>query len=864
MKKPGNQKQINDFAFSAMCFAAALLIILVLYALCKIAPFGRNSLANYDANIDYIDCFAYLKDVLSGKNNGIYSFSKGLGGNMIAVLTTGYASPLNLLVVFFEKTQLHIFFNLVVAGKIGLAAGTMCFFLRKRFGQALRPVFVFTLSMSYAFSQFAIAQASNIFFLEGMYMLPLFMLGAYLIVRQKKPYCLLLSVAYNVLFAWYNGAVNCIFTVVWVIFELYLLSTERKLSFKEAVQDLLLSAFAGGVGVLLSGIFFLPTVAALGKGNEGTLNFELFNGSGYFRGNIITVLTNYSVGSLSTNYMVALFCGNLALLCCAAVFFSSRFKKKQKAAVGCLLLFSTLCYYWQPLFLVFSLFKDAASFWYRYSYLGSFTLLFAAALFLAGVEKEQMDSKIFILLAAAFSAITFLFYKDTAAKDLKWVYVSAFLMLLISYMLSELVKRSGSSRTAAKKPSAFLCAVSLAELCLSCVLLIQIYELRDIDQLYVGYVREGQAQIRQLSEADSGTYRITQTRTRGNTPGNLTATYDEPEQFNFWSLTAYTSCPDDVQRTFLDKAGYRMNGEDMYIVNTSILPVDSLLGVKYVLSPYAIDGLVEETQLDERNGKKVFLNPYALPMAFVSGLPDAAAESGNPFEYQNALFSALAGRKTDVFIPIGYTEEKGVLQSGKKGIYYELHVPEGNYALYGNLPWKTAVGEKLYTGDNLLTEYAKWTSPSVFYIPQEADPVILTVAPEAKKLSIEDVQFYAVDLDLLGELTEKWQAASVEDAIIRNGYASFHVNADADSAIITSIPYDPDWRITRNGKACTPELLGDCLMVIPLEEGDNTVEMSYHPSGLTGGCMASSLGLVLLILFVLGDRYLLKHRKRTA
>ena len=115
------------------CFFTSTLILMILFTIYHYAPFGNNSLATMDANIQYIDFFAYLKDVLAGKNNISYSFGKTLGGTNAAVFSYYLASPLNLLVIFFSKSNLHSFFDILVAIKCGIAAVTMHIFLRERF-----------------------------------------------------------------------------------------------------------------------------------------------------------------------------------------------------------------------------------------------------------------------------------------------------------------------------------------------------------------------------------------------------------------------------------------------------------------------------------------------------------------------------------------------------------------------------------------------------------------------------------------------------------------------------------------------------------------------------------------------------------
>ena len=861
MKRNGIRKTAwNPWAIPAIAFGMTLVIFTVIFVCKGYAPFGLNSVACNDANIDYIDVFAFLKDVLAGKNSGIYSFSKGFGGNMIAVLTTGYASPLNLLVVFFEKQDLHSFFDIAVALKVALAAFTMGIFLVRRFREKINAAFVLLLSVAYAFCQYNFAQASNIFFLEGMYMMPLFALGTYHIAQGKKPYLLLLCVAYNVLFSWYSAAWNCFMTIIWAVFELAWTNQEKKLSGRDVLSRLSKCAFAGIAGIMISGVLFLPTIMALGKGNEGTLNFELFENNFGMRGNVLTAFTNYSIGSISTQTMVSMFCGSLVLSAVCAFFFSEKYSMKQKLIAGGLLLFAILMFYWQPLFLVFSVFKAAESFFYRYSYLGIFVLIFIASLFLQGEEKEKNAAWIFPLFSIIYFAVLMLYYRDTPAKDLGWVYISAVFMLAICLLAgcrySGMVKHPGRL----KRISAYLLALTIAEMCCNVSLMLDFYHLGDIDRNYIFYADEGHRQIRKIQEADQSSYRITQTRTRGTTPWNLTATYDEPMQFNYWSLTAYTSCPDDNQREFLARTGYPENGEDMYIVNTSVLPIDSLLGVKYILADYLIPGL---TKMDfpSHNGKETYLNPYAFPMAFSMKIPSSGqdeTEAGmNPFEYQNWLLRKATGIEADVFVPVNFE----ITIQERERIDYRLDLSEGIHAVYGNFPWARETGEMIYADDQQVTAYAQWTSPNVVFLPGVSGNSIVSVR-SSQEVSVTEAQLYEIDFAVLGSMAEEAAAKQANITRWENGDIEFRINGTEGTGVLTSVSYDPDWQILRNGEKAVPELLGDCLMMIPLADGENTITMRYQASGIRSGIILTIVGLLAVAIYWgIDTQYIQKFRK---
>ncbi len=81
-EEPVKKKRIYFSAFG-LTFA----VLLILFITCGYAPFGNKSLAVDDASIQYLDFYAYFKDVLAQKNSIFYTFGKTLGGTNIAVFS---------------------------------------------------------------------------------------------------------------------------------------------------------------------------------------------------------------------------------------------------------------------------------------------------------------------------------------------------------------------------------------------------------------------------------------------------------------------------------------------------------------------------------------------------------------------------------------------------------------------------------------------------------------------------------------------------------------------------------------------------------------------------------------------------------
>ena len=170
----------------ALAFLLPILIFSFVLKINAIVPFGNNALSIWDAKIQYLDWLCYFKDVFAGQQSLFYSFGKMLGGNCLALFHSYFSSPLNFLIVFFKKEHLPLFFTLVITLKLALASLNFFIFIKQVF-KGLKVWACLALSLSYAFSSYSIQQASNIMWLDGVYMLPMILLGIYkLLFADKK------------------------------------------------------------------------------------------------------------------------------------------------------------------------------------------------------------------------------------------------------------------------------------------------------------------------------------------------------------------------------------------------------------------------------------------------------------------------------------------------------------------------------------------------------------------------------------------------------------------------------------------------------------------------------------------------------
>lgn len=842
-------------------------LLWLLFYIKKYVPFGVHSLASKDADFQYLDFLAYLKDVFDGKNNIDYSFSKSIGGACIGVFSYYLSSPFNLLLLLFDKSQLVLFVHVIITLKLACAAATFAFYLNRRFeewndGSVKKQALIIFLAVSYAVSQYGIAQACNIMWLDGFYMLPLIMLGVYRVVNGGRPVMLSVSVALAVLFNWYMGGINCVFACFWFLFEF---AYSRLYSGDTKAEKTVIKDFAGKLGrfiysmlagVLISGVLFLPTIGAMRYSVRGSLDLgSLLDMS--FIGGVSSVIDGYSLGAQSQKGSVSLYCGCLALIGFIGIFIGKKHNVKQKILAFVTLVVMLLMFYWNPLCMAFSLFKEVGSYWYRYSHVGIFCILFFAAEFFLSEDLNAVKWRV-IIASAIFSAAMLGVNYLHGVQDNKLVWLTDALIVGVAVLIaliSRLSKNVGAGRVFGIIFTVILCAVLTVETGYSVMLQMDNIHI-DNGESFVEYETAMEGLINDLKEYDSDTYRISQTRSRAtrslekkkNNNGkdtddnfkyknNVRANYDESFGYGYWAIGSYVSTADSTVLNFLVDTGYRSEGDNLSVVNMPVLGTDSLLGVRYIVSDYALEGMNKvEDIADNANGAGVYENPYSLPMAFVydSGKYTAAKYNGNPFEYQNELYSELLGRKVEIYKPLKY---ETVVSKAKKRVY-KMEIPEGNYIAYGNIPWNSLFNAKLNVNGIYRTGYARWLSPSVFNIPVNEDRDYYKVVLHSKQ---------KLDLDLLKSIAEELEKYTPDVMDIENGSAEIVVNAKEGQSLFTSIPYCDGWTVKVNGQKVQPDKVVDSLYSISLVEGENVVEMKFHVKYAGAGIACSIIGIAMLV-----------------
>ena len=116
-------------------------------------------------------------------------------------------------------------------------------------------------------------------------------------------------------------------------------------------------------------------------------------------------------------------------------------------------------------------------------------------------------------------------------------------------------------------------------------------------------------------------------------------------------------------------------------------------------------------------------------------------------------------------------------------------------------------------------------------------------------MAVWENQFYALNLDILEKVTQQICQNSVSTLMMENGAVSCMVDGHEGENLYLSVPYDKGWRITLNGQRIVPELFENCMMSIPLMDGENKVELVYQLPQGNMGIVVSLISMAILVLY---------------
>ena len=213
--------------FLVLCFVVPFVLLLVGFAYMGLYPFANRQILIMDAWHQYYPFFEELVTRIRSGESVLFSFTSGMGTNLIALFAYYLASPLNLLALLVPTDFLREIYALITLLKVafaGLFAGIYIYKVFKR-NDITVPMF----ASCFALCSFMMGYYWNIMWLDTVMLLPLLALGIHRLVTEGRFKMYTLILALSVAANYYIGFIVCLFTA----FYFFILCIVNRIGFKK-------------------------------------------------------------------------------------------------------------------------------------------------------------------------------------------------------------------------------------------------------------------------------------------------------------------------------------------------------------------------------------------------------------------------------------------------------------------------------------------------------------------------------------------------------------------------------------------------------------------------------------------------------
>ncbi len=815
-----------------LSFLIPSMVMLALFVVNRIYPFGDRSFLFSDMYHQYMPFFSELLHKVRGGENLSFSFNVGIGSNFLALFVYYLASPFHIFSLLVPESYLMEFMSYLIVLKIGLAGLTSYLYLRRRSGlsgagkgDALSAgsgaggeMGALFFSCFYALSGFMAAYNYNIMWVDCVVLLPLIVLGLERLVREGRCGLYCVTLALSIFTNYYISIMICIFLVLY--FGL-LLVTERRgmrdICRRDVPRFALYSLLAGGMAAML----LVPEVCAILRTDFGDMDFPEKIES-YF--SILDMLARHCVcvyTERGLDHWPNIYCGSAVLLMIPLYLMNRRISIREKfcrmGLAGFLLLsFGTnmLDFIWHGLNYPDSL-PARQSFVYILLVL---TMCHDAYRHVRELEGQQ------ILYGYLWAAGFFLFCeKFVDHEDFEWgvklltlAFVSLYAVLLYLYR----TKEDGTLHRG-------LAVMALTIVVAECTVNTYVTSLGTVSRsAYLGQQEDYKALYQETKGREEGFYRLEKFTRKTKNDGTLTG-YPTASLF---SSTLNSQVMDMYERLGMRHSKVYYGFDGATALTSAMLNVAYMFGesADYENGLYTLIGHSGDIFLYQCNAALPF--GYVAPVGY--DLPEGYEDQG--LKLQNRMVNDLGVEG------VLFRKEEGE----QRGDNVEFTPQEGGY--YYAILTASGTGKVDCIGGSTVEEkYKDLKDGSILYLGylEKEQTITLTNGDEDDETPKVQADIYRMDQAVLWEALELLSARHMEDVEWKNDTLTGSLGLAEAGRVILSVPYEAGWQVRVNGEEARGELFGGCLMAFDLEPGEYRFEMKYVPEGSGAGIMVSIMSI---------------------
>lgn len=798
-------------------FIIPVVAMILIFIFRGIFPFGKETFLRTDMYHQYAPFFSEFQYKLHHGGSLLYSWDVGLGINFSALYAYYLASPMNWLLLLCPKGLILEFMTYMIVVKIGLAGVAMCWYLRRRFPkQTLGCSFI---AILYALSGYISAYSWNLMWLDCIILFPLIMLGLERLVRGESAMLYVIALGLSILSNYYISIMTCIFMVIYFICLNVLegIGNARVVGLR-VLRFGLYSLIAGG----LATVTLLPEICALQMTASSDFNFPQ-TATQYFT--IIDMFARqmpFVETEQGLDHWPNIYAGALVFLLLPLYFMNRKIELREKIVNGLLLVFFYLSFSVNILNFIWHGFHYPNSLPCRQSFIYIFLILVLC--YEAWLHRAA--SSVQALNAAFGMAIAFLLVAQKVVTDdaihFSVFYLSGlFVLLYYCFLYTE--------RTRTKRAHHWTVLAMLVVVSVEATLNMAVTSVTTTSRTaYVSDNKDVEKLVQAVRAEDDGFYRFEKITRK---------TKDDGAWMNFpsvslFSSTAYAHCSDFFKRMGMESS------TNAYSITGSTPLMNMLMSVKYGI--YS-----EEPQAPGERGlsyiassgvTSIYQTEFALPLGYM--LSDSALEAwdthaGTPALAQNSLCEALDCAPVMTSVLGEFYDSDYSFTADQAGEYY---------AYVNNAAVKQVTANFGYT-EKSFNNVDRGFLLELGYL-EAGDTVTLHSKTEGQSVSAD---VYRFDYNALRELQDVLQDESLELTSWKDTKLSGTITTEQGGVMMTSIPYDPGWKIFVDGVETDITEVKDTFLGVELTPGTHTIELRFMPQGLVLGGLITALSLAMLL-----------------
>ena len=231
-----------------------IIILLIVYGLKGLFPFGDKTIIQADLGQSYIPVFYNIHDILRNSTSFLWSFNLGIGSNFYgSFVLNALFSPFTLVFGLIERSQIINYVNIMLILKTAIMSLTAIYTFKKIYKNTKEEWF-YIFGLLYALSGYVLLSYHNIVWFDSLIVFPLFCLSFKHLLDTGKSKWFVITLSILLILSYYISYM--VLMMIVFVGSLYIIFISKKDLKKKITMKLFLSTL---LALAISAFAFLPS-----------------------------------------------------------------------------------------------------------------------------------------------------------------------------------------------------------------------------------------------------------------------------------------------------------------------------------------------------------------------------------------------------------------------------------------------------------------------------------------------------------------------------------------------------------------------------------------------------------------------------